>query len=117
MRALNCRLDEVQAPLLRVFLRHLAQWNEQRRRLAAVYDREPEGLAARGLRPVGRDPRAFETGIHYPVPLHRQPAFQTADRCPIAERAAEEILSLPLWPFLPEEDVRSVAGQIRKFYA
>lgn len=141
MPALNSRLDEVQAALLRVFLDHLPEWNRQRKRLAEIYDRELSGLPPDWLRPVGRDPRSSHvmhlyvvraqrrdqlmahlaaqgigTGVHYPVPLHRQPAFQREDACPVAERAVEEICSLPLWPFLAEDDVRFVARQIWKFY-
>jgi len=56
------------------------------------------------------------TGIHYPVPLHRQPAFPNTNPCPIADQACQEILSLPLWPYLPEDDVRFVCRQIWKFY-
>ncbi len=138
--ALNSRLDEIQAALLHVFLRYLDDWNSQRRRLAQIYDRELAEME--DIRPVGRNPQSTHvmhlyvvrakkreqlqrflaeqgigTGIHYPVPLHRQPAFQTADRCPVAEQAVEEILSLPLWPFLAEEDVGFVTQQIRAFYS
>ncbi len=141
MPALNSRLDEIQAALLRVFLRHLPEWNEERRRLAAVYDRELAEIPPEWVRRVGRTARGSHvvhlyavrvarreqlmeylaaqgigTGIHYPVPLHRQPAFQTQDSCPVAERAAAEICSLPLWPGLSEDDAKFVARQIWKFY-
>ena len=139
MPALNSRLDEIQAALLRVFLKRLPAWNGDRRRLAALYDQELAGLDP--VRPVGRNPRSSHawhlyvvrakerdglreflraqgvaTGIHYPVPLHYQPAFLADARCPVAEKAVGEILSLPLWPFLPEDDVRFVTEQIRRFY-
>jgi len=139
MQGLNCRLDEIQAALLRVFLRHLPEWNRERERLAGIYDRELGEIPAEWLRPVARKNRhvahlyvvraarreqlmehlaaqGIGAGIHYPAPLHRQPAFPSEDRCPVAEQAAGEVLSLPLWPFLPEDDVRFVARQIWKFY-
>jgi len=137
----NSRLDEIQAALLRVFLRQLPAWNQQRQRLADLYDRELAGLPAEWLRPVVRNRRSSHvghlyvvriqrrdqlrerlaargigTGVHYPVPLNRQPAFPNQSSCPVAERAALEICSLPLWPFLPEDDVRFVASEIWKFY-
>jgi dTDP-4-amino-4,6-dideoxygalactose transaminase len=140
-QALNSRLDEVQASLLRVFLRRLPEWNAERRRLADLYDRELGGMPAEWVRPVGRNPRSTHvshlyvvrahrreelvarleaagvgTGVHYPVPLHRQPAFPNTDSCPVAEQACQEILTLPLWPYLPEDDVRFVAQQIWDFY-
>jgi dTDP-4-amino-4,6-dideoxygalactose transaminase len=140
-QALNSRLDEIQACLLRVFLRHLPDWTAQRQRLAALYDQELSGLPPEWLRAVGRHPRSTHvrhlyvvrarrreellqhlsaqgigTGIHYPVPLHRQPAFPNASACPVAEQACQEILSLPLWPYLAEDDVRFVCRQIWKFY-
>lgn len=141
MPALNSRLDEIQAALLRVFLRHLPEWNAERKRIAAVYNRELAGMPEDWVRPLGRTPRGSHvmhlyvirarrrdelmqflagegigTGIHYAAPLNRQPAFQSEDSCPVAERAAGEICSLPLWPFLSEEDARFVARQIWKFY-
>lgn len=140
-QALNSRLDEIQACLLRVFLRQLPDWNAQRRRLAAIYDQELAGLPSEWLRPVARRPgsphvhhlyvvraqrreqliqhlaaQGIGTGIHYPIPLHRQPAFPNQNDCPQADRACDEILSLPLWPFLPEETARFVARQVWKFY-
>jgi len=139
--ALNSRLDEIQAALLRVFLRHLPAWNLARVRLAAIYDQELSPLPPDCLRPVGLDRRSSHvrhlyvvraqrrdqlreylaargigTGIHYAVPLHRQPAFRTQTACPHAERAATEVCSLPLWPFMGEEQARLVSGEIRKFY-
>ncbi len=140
-QALNSRLDEIQACVLRVFLRHLPDWTAQRQRLAALYDQELSGLPPEWLRPVARRPRSTHvrhlyvirarrrdeliqhlhangigTGIHYPVPLHRQPAFPNNNPCPSADQACQEILSLPLWPYLPEDDVRFVCRQIWKFY-
>lgn len=143
--ALNSRLDELQAAYLRIALLHLEEWNRARARLAAVYDEELAPIPAPLLRPVGRSRgsghvyhlyvvRATRrealrehlrragvgTGIHYPVPLHLQPAFRRSGLkpgdLPVAERAAQEVLSLPLGLHLREEHVRRVAELIREFY-
>jgi dTDP-4-amino-4,6-dideoxygalactose transaminase len=129
----NSRLDEMQCCYLRAFLPHLREWTERRGRLADLYD---EGLReGRRVRPVPRGAgsvdhlyvvrvrdreklredlarRGVMTAVHYPVALHRQRAFGSKDRLPNAERASREVLSLPLWPFLPEEDVREVTGAL-----
>ncbi len=139
----NSRLDEIQAAFLRVALSRLSAWNEARRRRAAIYDAELAALPAELVRPVARRrehvyhlyvvratrrerlrefllAHGIHTGVHYPVPLHLQPAFERygpgPGGLPVAERAAGEILSLPMGPFLPEADVRQVAGLVRKFY-
>jgi dTDP-3-amino-3,4,6-trideoxy-alpha-D-glucose transaminase len=139
--ALNSRLDEIQAALLRVFLTQLPEWTRERQRVAEIYDRELSGIPPDWLRPVGRARRSTHvrhlyvvraqrreeliahlatqgigTGIHYPAPLHRHPAFARPDPCPQAERACAEVLSLPLWPYMSEEDARLVTSQIWKFY-
>ncbi len=137
----NSRLDEMQACYLRAFLPHLEEWNAMRARLAAVYDQELAGCD--DVRLTGRTPDSVNhlyvirvrrrerlreylarhgigTGVHYPVPLHRMPAFRDcgvrAGELPHAERACREVLSLPLWPYLPESSAREVAGRVRRFY-
>lgn len=135
----NSRLDELQAALLRVGLSHLEAWTERRRALAALYDHE---LAGSGVLPLGeqayaraafhlyvvRHPRrdalmealrkrGIGTLIHYPIPLHLQPAFAflggKRGDLPVAERASDEILSLPLYPELEDEAARRVARDVR----
>jgi dTDP-4-amino-4,6-dideoxygalactose transaminase len=135
----NTRLDELQAALLRVGLRHLAAWNERRRELAAFYTRE---LAASGVEPlveqeyarsvahlyVVRHPRrdalaealarrGIGTLIHFPLPLHLQPAFASLGgrpgQLPVVEQAAREILSLPLYPELTESAACRVVEAVR----
>ena len=124
---MNSRLDEMQAAILRVKLRYLSQDNGRRQQLAAVYldalrgscfrlpSGCPEGTHAWHLFVVGhqrRDEllvflreRGIGTGIHYPVPVHLQPAYR--DRLslrpplPNTEKAAAQVLSLPLYPELP----------------
>jgi dTDP-3-amino-3,4,6-trideoxy-alpha-D-glucose transaminase len=139
--AINSRLDEIQACFLRAFLPRLAQWNADRARLSALYD---EALAscsavrmvARGAESVNhlyviRVPQrerlrsylaqhGIATAVHYPVPLHLQPAFADCGakrgEFPRAERASREILSLPLWPLMPASSVLEVAERIRQFF-
>ena len=135
----NSRLDEVQAAVLRVGLRHLGAWNARRRALAALY---LEQLADGGVclpleQPyaesnyhlfVVRHPRrdalmaalkerGVGTLIHYPIPLHLQPAFAhlegRAGDFPEAEAAASTILSLPLYPEMTDGQARSVAAAVR----
>jgi dTDP-3-amino-3,4,6-trideoxy-alpha-D-glucose transaminase len=141
IRAVNSRLDEMQACYLRAFLPKLTEWNAGRVRRAALYDQALAGC--RGVRPVGRRDgsvchlyvvralrrdglrrhlakRGIVTGVHYPVPLHLQPAFAGAGLkrgdLPAAERACREILSLPLWPYMPDFAVEEVAERVREFY-
>ena len=138
----NSRLDEMQAALLRAKLPHLYAWNERRRALAALYrallekaplvwvDSLPTAepachlMVARAperdrLREALRD-SGVQTLIHYPIPVHLQPAYrdlgQPKGSCPEAERAAGEILSLPLYPELHDSQVERVARAISKFY-
>jgi dTDP-3-amino-3,4,6-trideoxy-alpha-D-glucose transaminase len=135
----NSRGDEFQAAILNCKLAHLDEWNERRRSLAAVY---AQRLRLPGLRwqavPEGREhvfhlfvirysrrerlraylrSKAIETMIHYPVSLHQQPAFSDCPQAwvPEAERAAEEVLSLPLRPTLSEVEVEEVADAVNEF--
>jgi dTDP-3-amino-3,4,6-trideoxy-alpha-D-glucose transaminase len=138
---MNSRLDELQAALLRVKLRYLDAENERRRTLAALYDEWlPPGLAPAAMpdttsvyhlyvvRTPRRDDlaaflraRGIGTGVHYPVPVHRQPAYAHLSlgegSLPETEAAAREILSLPLYPELSEEQVRAVAEAVRAWAA
>lgn len=140
MLGLNSRLDSLQAVVLRAKLRRLAEWNDQRRRAAAHYHALLEGMDA-VQRPgtvagnehvwhlyVVRVPRrdavlaflqaeGIGAGIHYPVPVHLQPAFvQLAPgpwTCPVAETAAREILSLPMFPGITESQQERVVDALR----
>jgi len=133
-QAVVSRLDEVQAALLSAKLPHLDAWNEQRRRLAERYRAALHGVVE-VLPPEGvfhlfvirsdrRDAlRAFlaergvGTDIHYPMPVHLQTPFAQYARgsLPETERLAREVLSLPLYPELPERDVDDVVEQVRAF--
>jgi len=130
----NSRLDELQAAVLRVKLARLDADNAARRAIAARYT---EALAGTALvlpsvregvehvyhlyvvRSAGRDElqrRAKEKGVgtlvHYPMPIHLQPAYvgrlRGSDALPETERAAKEVLSLPMYPELPTGDVETV---------
>jgi dTDP-4-amino-4,6-dideoxygalactose transaminase len=140
---LNSRLDEMQAAILRAFLRHLPAWTERRRALAALYRRELAGAAvtlpaeqpyARAvyhlfvIRHPRRDAlaaalreRGIGTLVHYPIPLHLQPAFAglggRRGDLPVAEKAAAEVLSLPLYPELTDEQALAVASAVRELAA
>jgi dTDP-4-amino-4,6-dideoxygalactose transaminase len=137
---LNSRLDELQAAILRVGLGHLLRNTERRRELAAFYLRTLGDLPGLGLpqeqpyarsvfhlfvvRHAKRDAlaaalkdRGIGTLIHYPIPLHLQPALlpfggKVGDY-PVAERAAEEILSLPLYPELSDAQAGLVCEAVR----
>lgn len=138
---MNSRLDDLQCAFLRAFLPCLGVWNERRRQLAALYDDALSGCC--GIRSVKRSPesvchlyviraerrdalrdhllrRGISVGVHYPVPLHLQPAFENGGAkkgdLPHAERACAEILSLPLWPNMPPETAHTVARTIAGFY-
>jgi dTDP-4-amino-4,6-dideoxygalactose transaminase len=137
---INSRLDEMQAALLRAKLRHLARWTDRRRALAARYD---EGLAAAGVDLPAEQPyaravyhlyvvrhprrdalaaalreRGIGTLVHYPIPLHLQPAFaELGGRkgdFPVAERAAGEVLSLPLFPEMTDAQAEAVIRAVRE---
>jgi dTDP-4-amino-4,6-dideoxygalactose transaminase len=65
--------------------------------------------------------RGIITGVHYPIPLHLQPAFRDCGlkrgALPVAEQACREVLSLPLWPYMPLTAVEEVAERVREFYS
>lgn len=138
----NSRLDEMQAAILRVKLRHLDADNARRRLLAAIYDEMLPPPIQKPVVPahaehvyhlyVIRHPerdrlaaylreKDIGTGIHYPVPIHLQPAYRgrlgDAGSLPETERAAKEVLSLPMYPELSEDQVRQVAEAVRAFGA
>ncbi len=141
----NGRLDSIQAGMLRVKLRHLAKWNEQRRGSARVYDELLAPMNGSIVAPsqasysksvyhlyVVRTPFRNElqqhltkagigTGIHYPVPIHLQRAYASmgwkSGDFPESEAAAEQILSLPMFAGLIAEQQKYVAETILEFAA
>lgn len=138
----NGRLDSIQAAMLRIKLRHLSKWNEQRRSSARVYD---ELLATNAdviapfeasysksvyhlyvVRTSFRNElqehlskTGIGTGIHYPIPLHLQRAYASAGwktgDFPVSEAAAEQILSLPMFAGLMADEQKYVAETILEF--
>ena len=139
----NHRLDTLQAAILRVKLRYLEGWNQARRRNAALYS---ELLAGSGVatpvespdcthvyhvyavRTAHRDAlqahlreRGIGTGIHYPIPIHRQPFYSEngfeQGSFPMTDQLCQEVLSLPMFPELTAGQVQYVAAQVADFSA
>jgi len=133
------RLDALQAAILRVKLTHLDNWNEKRRRIANIYQR---ALADTGLilpqeapgcrsvyhlyvvRSQRRDQivkylreRGIGAAVHYPIPVHLQPAYAqlglNEGDFPVAEKCAKEVLSLPIYPELTDAQVEEITGAIK----
>lgn len=138
----NSRLDGLQAAVLSVKLPHMDDWNGLRRSHAATYDRAFEDSSIRPLAVhpdavpvyhlyVIRVPEAerdrvvaelneqgIAAAVHYPVPLHLQPALTgegyTEGAFPITEKAAGEVISLPVYPEMTDEDVLRVAAAVKE---
>ncbi|MBV9878301.1 MAG: DegT/DnrJ/EryC1/StrS family aminotransferase [Verrucomicrobia bacterium] len=140
----NCRMDGIQAAVLRIKLRHLEAANQRRRSHAAAYDaglRELEGVItpmeasyARhvyhiyAIRVSNRDEiikcladQGISTGIHYPVPVHLQEAYRSLGykrgQFPVAEHSATEFLSLPMYPELTRSQVEQVIEGVKEAVA
>lgn len=142
----NSRLDTLQAAVLLEKLPHLPQWNSDRKSIAQTYDQELAPLASVGITPIQNHSGAghvyhlyvmkiddscpverqyiqeqlsavgIQTGIHYPIPCHLQPAFtnlgyQVGD-FPQSEKLAKQILSLPMFPGLSQSQIREVVAAI-----
>jgi dTDP-4-amino-4,6-dideoxygalactose transaminase len=139
----NSRLDALQAVVLSAKLPHLAAWSAKRRSNAAYYDsafRDLPGLTMPAIDPANesifnqytvradrRDElqsflkgRGIGNSIYYPLPLHLQPCFAylgyQEGRCPESERAAKEVLSLPIYPELTTAQLDEVVTGVRAFY-
>ena len=143
MEGYNGRLDSIQAGWLSVKLRHLANWNQSRRELAhryhemfaeakdsvgipveaawtkGVYHLYVVRVAERKALQDALNEAGIGTGIHYPIPLHLQKAYEhlgyREGSFPVTERVAGEILSLPLFPQLTHEQQNQVVTEVRKF--
>jgi dTDP-4-amino-4,6-dideoxygalactose transaminase len=141
MEGYNSRLDTLQAAILLVKLRHLKEWTERRQHIASRYTlllstakeivtptRNPDATHVFHLYVVRVQQRerveqvlkeaGIATGIHYPIPLHQQPAYRhlglPAGSYPVAERYAGELLSLPMYPELTDEQVGFISATLIK---
>ncbi len=139
----NSRLDTLKAAQLAICLRHLDEWNQERRNAAALYHellrpyeeivrpRVPAQCEAVWhvyvIRYKHRDKLAdflnrqgIKTGLHYPLPLHRQPVYKylglSRGSLPEAEAACREVLSLPMFPKITPQEIEAVAGAIGLYF-
>ncbi len=136
----NARLDELQAAVLRVKLRYLDQWNTARQAHAQAYAEQLQDIveAVPVVRPWGEhvycyyvvqvegrdhfravlEQEGVATGIHYPTPIHLQPACAqygyARGMLPVTEAVTQRIVSLPMYPELTAEQIRSVVNAVKK---
>jgi dTDP-4-amino-4,6-dideoxygalactose transaminase len=133
----NSRLDEMQAAVLRAKLPFLDGWNARRRRVAELYGEFLENSNV--VKPIAKEYAyhvyhlyvvrcserdrlqeylstcGIQTLIHYPVPVHAQKAYSTNDHLPVTEKASQEILSLPINPWISDLDVERICQAINEF--
>lgn len=137
----NGRMDGIQGAILNVKLRYINRWNEARRHIAKLYDTQLKNTEALvlpkeneynrhvyhiyAIRVRYRDEMiktlkdsGIQTGIHYPLPIHLQPAYKNMAKMnlsfPIAEKCANEFISLPMFPEMSQEQVEYVVSQINR---
>lgn len=143
-KGLNARLDTIQAAILSVKLRHLQLWNKARGAHAKAYRELLRGVGdvafqdeatysthvyhlfiveteSREALREHLEAREIQTGVHYPIPIHLQPAYKDLGygegHFPKAERLAKRVLSLPMFPELRWEQIEWVAEEIAGFFA
>jgi dTDP-4-amino-4,6-dideoxygalactose transaminase len=140
LKGFNYRMEGMQGSILRVKLRHLERWTEARRTHAVEYRRllQDAGVEIPIEAPYARhvyhiyairtrdratlqrtlQANGIGTGIHYPVPVHLQPAYEDAaygpGNFPHAERAANEVLSLPMYPELSFTNVEMITAAVKE---
>jgi dTDP-4-amino-4,6-dideoxygalactose transaminase len=141
MLGLNFRMSELHAAIGRIQLKHINDWITERRRAAETYNTNLEGVSG-VTRPVERPwgkhvyhlyviqvddrdglkehlkSKDIGSGIHYPIPLHKQPVmeqFTHGVSLPVTEKLTDRILSLPLHPELSNEEIETVCDEIKSF--
>ena len=139
VKGINSRLEAIQAAVLNVKLKHLENWNQLRRKNARMYNKLLNGVVTPYelpnskhvyhlyvIRTKKRDElqqylssKGISTGIHYPTPIHLQEAYKEYNlkpgSYPISEKVSGEILSLPMFPELTEEQITYVTDKIKEF--
>lgn len=144
IQGVNSRLDELQAAILRIKLKKLDEWNEARIQNADFYFESLQDIgnvqvpprANKKVRPVfhqfviqapDRDKlknflfrKGIETAIHYPIPVHLQMAYSQLrykkGSLPVAEKLADTVLSLPVWPGLKKNQLMTICSAIKSFF-
>jgi dTDP-4-amino-4,6-dideoxygalactose transaminase len=137
----NYRMEAIQGAVLGVKLKHLDDWNALRRRHAAIYSRElansefrlledrPDTISVHHVFPLFTQQRdelrthlqeaGISTGLHYPIPVHLQPGFRHLGyhegNLPETERACKEVLSLPMYPELTNQEVARITDSVTQF--
>ena len=133
----NYRMSEILAAIGRVQLRHLDEWIERRREIAKLYNELLDGediilpfeeqwakhvyhlyvIRCRNREELKKflKEKGIATGIHYPIPVHLQPAIAKDYKLPITEKIAKEVLSIPMHPQMKREDAEYVANAIKEW--
>ncbi|MFH0780854.1 MAG: DegT/DnrJ/EryC1/StrS family aminotransferase [Pseudomonadota bacterium] len=141
LKGYNYRMDNIQAAILRVKLKYLKDWTEKRRKNAKLYDENFKNCCVKvpkchefagsvyhiySIRTSLRDglqkyltSENIHTGIHYPIPVHLLPAYAdlgyAKGSLPLTEKAANEVLSLPMYPELTESMIIEVCDHVKRF--
>lgn len=137
----NSRLDEIQAAVLRVKLKHIDEWNKTRRDVANMYYETLSKVKTQSLLPKGEsnyhlfvietkkrdqlqkflEKNNIGTLIHYPIPIHLQKTYShlghKKGNFPVAEKVAKSILSLPIYPGLTKKEITHISQKIESFFS
>lgn len=141
IKGYNSRLDEIQAAILRIKLKYLENWNRKRRNIAQLYNQLLRGIVLTPQEDIDARhvyhlyviktekrnelqeylfSKNIGTNIHYPIPVHLQKGYADLGykkgEFPMSEKTAKEILSLPIFPELRENEILYICNSIRKFF-